>query len=409
MKSESADNKINNTAEQTTDVSVAQVQGSENKTVEGPTQPHKNVAPTTGQTEILDLSSITSNVADANSINLVENSTLKGASGSSVIGSIANGVAQANNNPLPQNIDLSRPQVEDKKNKTKKIKVMSKKEKIISVLVTIFVILVLGAAGYSGYYFGYVTNPSLYNVKTINLELGDTLPTTVSYYIDSPKPLDDMEYTVDTSQVAYDLVGTYSYKVIHKGVTKTGQVIVRDTKAPLLVFKDTKKLVFLVGDKITKDKLVESCTDISNCEYKLDAEIDTSVAGEKTVNVTARDEKDNQETYTAVVQVYDIQRTVSCESASIPSENNAYTTSTLIELNFDSNDRLVLSRKYKKSVYTDFAAYFDVLDTYRNDDSYKFDNVTFSYKVIDESQDVINVTAFNDVIKYYSDNAYTCK
>ncbi len=411
MNNETNNNKVvnNTTPEQTVDVNTEQVQTQESQTVDIPNEPVRNVAPTTGQTEILDLSAITSNVADANSINIVETSTIKGASGSSVIGSIDNGVAQANSNPLPQNIDLSKPQAEDKNTKTKKVKVMSKKDKVISVLVTIFVILVLGASGYSAYYFGYATNPSLYEVKTITLELGDTLPSTVSYYIDSPLPLDDMEYSVDTSQVAYDIVGTYKYSVKHKNVTKTGQVIVKDTKAPELTFKDTAKLVFLVGDKITKDNLVEKCIDISKCEYKLEAEIDTSSAGEKTVNVIATDEKENQKTYTTTVKVYDIQRVVSCESTPILSENGAYTTSSLVELNFDGNDQLVLSKKYKKSTYTDYAAYFDVLDNYRNDETYKFDNISFTYKVVDDSEEIINVTAFNDVIKYYSDNGYTCK
>ena len=367
-----------------------------------------NIGIESGNTEILDLSAVTSNVHDVNNINIVETATLQGASGSSIIGSIEGDSVSANNNPLPKSIDLSKPQ-EEKKEKTKKVKVVTKKEKIISILVTIFVIIVIGAAGFAAYYFGYLKNPSIFSVKTINLELGEALPTSVSYFVDSPLQLDDMEYTVDTSQVADDIVGTYTYYVTHKNVVKSGQVIVKDSIPPELKFKNDGKLVFMLNTKITKNDLVESCEDISNCEYKLEAEIDSSTPGDKVINVIAKDDKNNQKTYTVTAKVYDIQRTVSCESAPIPSENQTYTTINLIELNFDKNDELVLTKKYKQNTFSDFFAYFDEEDKYKNDEKYVFDRASFSYKVEDDSNEVINVTSFNDVIKYYSDKSYTCK
>ncbi len=394
------------------EVQSTQVQGSQ--TVEVPSQIAENVEVNnigiqSGNTEILDLKEISSNVHDANNINIVESATLQGASGSSVIGSVNGDNASANNNPLPKNIDLSKPVVEEKKDKTKKVKVVTKKEKIISIIVTIFVILVLGAAGYSAYYFGYLKNPGMFSVKTINIELGDKLPTSVSYYVDSPLPLDDMEYNVDTSQVAYDIVGTYYYNVSHKNVVKTGQIIIKDTIAPDLLFKDQSQLVFMINQKILKQDLVESCTDISNCEYKLDGEVDTSTPGEKEINVIAEDDRNNKKTYTIIVKVYDIQRTISCESTPVLSENQSYTTSNLVELSFDRNDELVLTKKYKQNTFLNIFDYYEDEENYKNDEKYIFDRVTYSYKVEDDSREIINVTSFNDVLKYYSDNSYTCK
>ena len=218
-----------------------------------------------------------------------------------------------------------------------------------------------------------------------------------------------MEYSVNVSSVSHDIVGTYEYTVTHGNVTKKGQIIIKDTKAPVLTLKSADKLIFMKGDKITKDKLVEKCEDISNCEYKLENEIDTSSPGEKTVNVIATDEKKNQQSYPVTVKVVDIQRTISCESTPIPSEDAAYTTTTLIELNFDKNDELVLTRKYKNSVYTDYSAYFRDFNKYGEDETYIFDKASFTCKVEDKTQDIINVTSFDDVTKYYADKGYTCR
>ena len=356
----------------------------------------------------VDNSNITSNVDESNTINIVETSTIKGAAGSAIIGSITNEGVVPNNNPLPQSIDLGEEVVHDKKNKIKKIKVKSKKEKIISFFSTIFTIAVLGIAGYCGYYFGYQNNPNLYNVKTINLELGDTLPNTVSFYVTSPLPLDDMEYSVDTSQVANDITGSYSYYVTHKNVTKIGQIIVKDTKAPVVTFKDAKYLIFAKGYKLTKDDLVESCEDISNCEVRMESGLDTTLAGEKEVSVTAVDDKDNKKTYSVKIKVVDIKRTINCVGVSSLSADQAYSTQDVYELNFDGNDELVLTRKYKKNVYFDYGLYYKAKRENKDKEEYQFDSNTFTEKIEEEYKGTINVTSLGDVINYYSNNSYTC-
>ena len=390
---------------------VAPVEGTQ--TVDIPSEvadsQKQNIGIESGNTELLDVSAITSNVAEANSVDIVETAAIKGASGSEIIGSIAGDVATANNNPLPPSIDLNAPKEVIKKGKNKKVRVVTKKERITSIIVTLLVIIILGGSGYAAYYFGYARNPAIFSVKTVNLELGDTLSATVADYVDGGLDLDDMEYTLDTSQVAYDIVGTYTYSVTHGTVTKTGTIIVKDTKAPKLEFKDSSKLVFMKNDKVTKKDIVESCEDISRCEYKLEAEIDTSSVGEKTVNVIAIDDQNNKQTYTTTVKVLDIQRTMVCVSSPITEANEIYKSYTDLELNFDGNDQLVLTKKYNRAVYMDYAVYFDVLDKYKDDESYVFDNTTFSYKIEDKTPQVTNATSFDDVLKYYNDQGYTCR
>ena len=408
-------------APQNDTVQSTQVQGSqtvvplnnETQTVDIPSEKvdtqKQNIGIESGNTELLDLSAITSNVAETNSVEIVETAAIKGASGSAIIGTIAGETATANNNPLPKSIDLNAPKEHTKKDKNKKVKVVTKKEKIMSIVITIFVIIVLGGSGYAAYYFGYATNPSIYSVKTINLELGDILSASVSDYVEGGLQLDDMEYVLDISQVAQDIIGTYKYTVKHGNVEKEGTIIVKDTKAPVLTFKDSKQLVFMKDDKVTKTDIVETCEDISNCEYKLEAQIDTSSVGEKTVNVIASDEQDNKQTYTTTIKVLDIKRTITCSSTPIPSEDNTYNSQTTVELNFDGYDQLVLTKKYNKAVYTDYAAYFNTLEQYKENEEYVFDNTTFSYRIEDKKPETINVTSFDDVLQHYKDQGYTCK
>ena len=58
---------------------------------------------------------LTSNVAEANSVEIVETAAIKGASGSAVIGTITGETVTANNNPLPQQIDLNAPKANTNK------------------------------------------------------------------------------------------------------------------------------------------------------------------------------------------------------------------------------------------------------------------------------------------------------
>ena len=100
-------------------------------------------------------------------VTIVETAITKGASGSQVIGKINGDVVEPTNIPLPEPIDITvKPKV-DNKTKTKKVKVVSKRERMVSIIMSFFVIIVLAGAGFCAYYFGYKTNPSIFTLKNI--------------------------------------------------------------------------------------------------------------------------------------------------------------------------------------------------------------------------------------------------
>ena len=278
----------------------------------------------------------------------------------------------------------------------------------MSILISIFVIVVFAGAGFVAYYFGYKTNPSIYELKNVYLELGEQLPSTVSYYIESSNQFDDMEYVLDLSNVAQNIVGSYTYSISHKNVTKSAQVIVRDTKSPSLTIRDSKDLVFQKNAKVSKDDIVLLCDDLSNCTYKTEYEIDTETPGEKDVTIIARDDAGNETKEVVKIKVIDIQKTLVCTSSDVDSIDKTFKKNTIYTLNFDGNDYLVKQRGIIQYTYSDYAAYFEKFAELQNDDRYTFNRMNFTDS---ELTDVVtnNLTNLNDLVKFYNDMGYTCK
>ena len=349
----------------------------------------------------------TTNVSDDSQVTIIETSVTKGAVGSQVIGSIDGDSATPTNNPLPEPIDISVKQKVDK-SRIKKVKVVSKKERIMTALISLFVIIVLAGSGYAIYYFGYKNNPGRFNLKTIYLELGDKLPNSVSYYIDGKNQYDDMEYNLDISSVSQNKIGTYTYSVSHKNVSKVAQVIVRDTKAPTITLKDTELLVFQKGSKVNKDSIVLFCEDLSNCTYKTEYEINTETPGEKEITIIARDDVGNETKENVTIKIIDIQKTLICTSSDVESDDKTYKTNNVYTLYFDGNDYLVKQNGVIQYTYSDYNAYFEKLNELQNDNEYKFNRTNFTYtKAVDV--DTNNLTNLNDLVNYYNDNGYSCK
>ena len=349
-----------------------------------------------------------SNAEESAQVTIVETAITKGSAGSQVIGKINGESIVATNVALPEPIDITVKQKVDTKNNNKKVKVVSKKEKIMSILISIFVIIVFAGAGFVAYYFGYKTNPSIYELKNVYLELGEQLPSTVSYYIESSNQFDDMEYVLDLSNVAQNIVGSYTYSISHKNVTKSAQVIVRDTKSPSLTIRDSKDLVFQKNAKVSKDDIVLLCDDLSNCTYKTEYEIDTETPGEKDVTIIARDDAGNETKEVVKIKVIDIQKTLVCTSSDVDSIDKTFKKNTIYTLNFDGNDYLVKQRGIIQYTYSDYAAYFEKFAELQNDDRYTFNRMNFTYS---ELTDVVtnNLTNLNDLVKFYNDMGYTCK
>ena len=365
----------------------------ENKTVETKTPEENKPVPT--------------NTVEQEPVTIVETAITRGASGSQVIGKINGESVEATNVPLPEPIDITVKQKVETKSKLKKVKVVSKREKMVSILVSIFVIVILAGAGFSAYYFGYKTNPNIYTLKTIYLELGEQLPNTVSYYIENAVDLDDMEYDLDLSNVAQSIVGTYNYTVKHKKVSKVGQIIVRDTIAPELTIKNEETLVFQKNSKVNKDNIVEECKDLSNCTYKTEFDINTENPGEKEINIIAVDDHGNETKKTVTIKIIDIQKTLICISKDNESVDKKYKSNQVYTLNFDSNDYLVKYSGVIRYTYSDYESYFAKYQELKDEDEYIFNRMNFTYTEPTDV-DTNNYTKQNDLVKYYVDSGFTC-
>ena len=348
-----------------------------------------------------------SNVEQSMEVEVVETAVTMGSSGSKVIGKINGENVIPTNDTLPSPIDITVKQQLDSKNKIKKVKVITKKDRIISIIVTIFVILGFGAAGYGVYYFGYENNPAIFELKTINLELGDELPNTATYYVTSPKSVDDMTYSLDLSRVAQNITGSYPYSVTHQNATKTGTINVKDTKPPKLTIKDSEKLVFMKDSVVKVDDIVESCEDVSECDYKTEFVIDTSTQGEKNITITAKDNVNNTTNLDVTIKIIEISKTVLCISPVSVVKENVVSSRDEHSLYFDSKDYLVKSSGARRYMYYDYTEYFNFIREHENDDEYIIDRMTFAY-LTKININTNNLTSFSDLMNYYTENGYVC-
>ena len=345
-----------------------------------------------------------SNVSNKD-VEIKQTATIKSEVGTSVLGQINGDTITATNNPIPDKLDInSKPQNETKTN-TKKVKVSTKREKIMGILALILVLFVIVGGGIAVYYFGFLNNSSNFNVKNLSFELGSELPTGVTTYITSSNKIDGMEYSLNISKVD-SKIGLYSYSVTHKGVTKSGTITIKDSQAPVVTLKDD--LSFSKGSTITKDDIVSTCVDLSNCTYDLEKNVDSSTSGTINVNVIAKDDAGNSVTTTAKVTIVDIAKTLVCKSNPELASDGTYNTVIEDTINFDSTDKLVSSSSKKIVSYIDLNQFFTLYNAEKDNSEYSFDKVKFNYSTKNDI-DLNDLSNYNDISASYTTKGYTCK
>ena len=350
---------------------------------------------------------ITSNVYDNQVIEIKEGVVLQGDDGSTTIGKIDGESIVATGKAMPSPIDITIKKKATMAPKQKKIRVITKKDRILSIIGIVFTILIIGALGYGGYFYFYLNNPNLFEVKNLTFELGEELPVSASYYVTSPFGVDDMDYDLDLSQVA-NFIGNYTYSVTHEGVTKMGMIIIKDTVAPVITINSL--LNFERNSNITVEDLA-TCDDLSGCTLKLGYEIYTEYAGEQNAEIIATDSNGNEAKEEIKVRILDIAKTIVCKSKEIDG-GEKYTYTDEYTLNFDSEDNLVTTSglkrfKYKAGGYSDYMTlYYDKL----NDTSgtYYFYREDFSYTMV-TTVNTNNLTNQSELIKYFQDGGFICK
>lgn len=267
--------------------------------------------------------------SNPNNIKIEETSVTKSQKGTVTVATVNDGAVSILTDKFPEPIDISIKASKVVTKNGKKVRIMTRRELITNIVLSFFFVLALCGVGYGTYYYIFRNNPRNFETKNVTVELGEEIPQSVRSYINLTD-ISEPDYSLDLSGVKNE-IGTYTYKVSYGNTTKTGTITVNDTKAPVITFKDFKD--FDSGTVITKDMLVLSCEDISECSYELTSPVDTSNVGEVTASITAKDNLGNSADYTIDLNILEKLTKLICsksgigldENSKIMTEDNNYT------------------------------------------------------------------------------------
>ena len=380
--------------------------------IQAPTEEPVSVPTETSPTEPAPVEEIAAPVEVPNNtdsqsgIDIKQTSTIMNESGTQVIGSLNGDSAETISEKLPDGIDITTKEMpkQEEKKKTKRVKIQTKRDKISNIISIILIILVLAGGGFGAYFFLYLQNDNLFEVKNVTYELGTTLPVSATYYVETSKKIDDMTYEVDLSNVQ-NTVGVYNYTVKHNEVTKSGIITIEDTKGPVVTLNENLK--FSINTVVTKNDIVDSCEDPSTCTYELSETIDTTKTGKQEITVVAKDSLGNESSTPATIEIFEVSKTLVCSSTKSSADGK---TEEIIEdtLYFDNTDKFIYVQSKKITKFIDFIAYFQAFNEYKDNKDYTFDAITHSYSQANKS--IYKDQGTTEQAKnFYSANSYTCE
>ena len=180
----------------------------EEKTVVNPDEntninasPPVNEAVSNPQSTVKEVSSTTDNVGENNgAVVISETSDVKAAKNTVVLASLSNEKVVMQAQSLPKPVDYNKKEEVKVNKKGKRVSIVTPREKITNIILSIFFIVFLGGGGYLVYYYLISHNPANFSVKVVTLELGDTIPQASSYYVNLTN-ISDLDYTLDLSKV----------------------------------------------------------------------------------------------------------------------------------------------------------------------------------------------------------------
>ena len=204
---------------------------------------------------------------------------LKG-DGSIVIGNIENDQLKLTPDAkIPEKIDIAQRKKDQlealkaKKSSSNKNIIFNQAEKIKKnqTKYSLLAILLMAIVGVGFYVWKNMKTDMDFSVKNLTLELGDKIPVHSEDYVipGIEGVVDDLLYSINTSEVLIDEVGEYDYYVTYKNVTKKGTITIQDTTPPEVVTKD---VTIIEGQDYTAGIFVEKCHDLSGYELKFKSE-----------------------------------------------------------------------------------------------------------------------------------------
>lgn len=340
-----------------------------------------------------------------NNIKIEETSVTKSQKGTVTVATVNNGTVSVLTDKFPEPIDISVKASKVVTKNGKKVRIMTKRELITNIVLSFFFVLALCGVGYGTYYYLFRNNPRNFETKNVTVELGEEIPQSVRSYINLTD-ISEPDYSLDLSGVKNE-IGTYTYKVSYGNTTKTGTITVNDTKAPVITFKDVKD--FDSGTIITKDMLVLSCEDISECSYELTSPVDTSNIGEVTASITAKDNLGNSADYTIDLNILEKLTKLICsksgigldENSKMMVENNNYTL-LFTGAKALKNGTLLTTRTYLGE--TDYTSIKDNLQA----GGYVLEEENKRATKTSEIDNVANLTNQDEVKTHLESNGYIC-
>ncbi len=338
-----------------------------------------------------------------NTLKIEETTTTKSQHGTVAVAQVTSNGVNVLTDKLPDAIDISNKMKKVIEKNGKKVRIMTKRELITNIILSVVFIILIGAGGYGVYYYFFFNNPRNFEVKDIKIEYGSEIPSSVLNYINLTD-ISEPDYTLDLSNVKKD-IGTYNYTVSYGNTVKTGKITIEDTTAPVVTFKD--KLEFEEGSTITKEMLVSECSDISECSYDLTSPIDTSKTGKVEASITATDNLGNKKDYPVNINIYEKIIKIICNKNSLDMQKKIITVSEY-EAYFKS-DKSLKKGKYRDIVYIKGDTNYET-----NKDSYKSNGY-----VLDDSKEtatkesdidnISNLTNQDDIKMHLESNGYTCR
>lgn len=338
-----------------------------------------------------------------NTLKIEETTTTKSQHGTVAVAQVTSNGVNVLTDKLPDAIDISNKMKKVIEKNGKKVRIMTKRELITNIILSVVFILLIGAGGYGVYYYFFFNNPRNFEVKDIKIEYGSEIPSSVLNYINLTD-ISEPDYTLDLSNVKKD-IGTYNYTVRYGNTVKTGKITIEDTTAPVVTFKDNLK--FEEGSTITKEMLVSECSDISECSYDLTSPIDTSKTGEVEASITAIDNLGNKKDYPVNINIYEKIIKIICNKNNLDMEKKIITVSEY-EAYFKSDKSL------KKGKYRDIVSIIGDTNYETNKDSYKSNGYILddSKKTATKESDIDNIsnlTNQDDIKMHLESNGYTCR
>ena len=320
---------------------------------------------------------------------------------------------------LPEAIDIAKRKEELKKHKDKKQhkkepkKKLKTKEQRIQNTIAIIALAAMGIIGFTVYYIFNAPTKEDFETLPIQVELGDKLPAGLKNYV---KPglggtMNEMAYTLDTSQVIIDKIGEYIYTVTYMGQMKEGTISVVDTTPPTVTIREN--VTIIEGEEYTPETFVLDCTDYTGCNYSFEDANTTKKykkPGSYTIHIVAKDAYKNKEVKKAYLKIESTGMVKKYLKKDAYNAEKGYSKEYRYELHYEEfgDSAIILNGTYQeKMIYEDDAKFEAAKKEFIGELNYMVDkdNKTIIYEA--DANTVGNYSNMSNVHNYLLGQGYS--